>query len=68
MRLIRLSVEAAAVPVIVASVKLALVYSCNDNRHLFFCVLLGRLYANVCAVLAALTHCENSLYIGICRP
>ena len=48
MRLIRLSVEAAAVPVIAASIKLALIYAYEDNRHLVFCVLLGRLYSNVC--------------------
>ena len=46
-RLIRLTIEAAAVPVIAASIKLALIYSYHDNRHLVFCVVLGRLYSNV---------------------
>ncbi|KAF8309125.1 hypothetical protein DL93DRAFT_2046483, partial [Clavulina sp. PMI_390] len=46
MRLIRLTIEAAAVPSICAAVKLALIYSYHDNRHLIFCVVLGRLYSN----------------------
>lgn len=46
-RLIRLTIEAAAVPVIAASVKLGLIYSYHDNKHLVFCVVLGRLYSNV---------------------
>ncbi|KAF8324012.1 hypothetical protein DL93DRAFT_2049232, partial [Clavulina sp. PMI_390] len=48
LRLIRLSVESAAVPVLCAAIKLALIYSYHDNRHLVFCVVLGRLYSNVC--------------------
>lgn len=68
MRLIRLSVEAAAVPVIAASIKLALIYSFEDNRHLVFCVLLGRLYSNV-STDKLLCEREDSLIIlgDMCR-
>ena len=47
LRLIRLSIEAAVVPVVAASIKLALVYSFDDNQQLMLCVLLARLYSNV---------------------
>ena len=47
MRLIRLTIEAAAVPTIAAAIKLGLIYTAHDNKHLIFCVILGRLYANV---------------------
>lgn len=62
MRLIRLSIEAAAVPVIAASIKVSLIYSYEDNRHLVFCVLLGRLYSNVCVhvLVTALRAWANS--------
>lgn len=47
-RLIRLTVQAAAVPTVAAAIKLALIYTNHDNKHLVFCVVLPRLYSNVC--------------------
>lgn len=65
LRLIRLSVESAAVPVIAATIKLALIYSYEDNRHLVFCVLLGRLYSNS---LLAMLNCRDPLFGGGSNP
>lgn len=50
-RLMRLSIEAAAVPTIIASIKLGLIYTARDNKHLVFCVVLARLYSNVCPLI-----------------
>lgn len=65
MRLVRLTIEAAAAPVIAASFKLALIYSYHDNRHLVFCVVLGRLYSNV---LLSMLNCRDPLFGGGSNP
>ncbi|KAF8338725.1 uncharacterized protein EI90DRAFT_2404687 [Cantharellus anzutake] len=46
-RLMRLSIEAAAVPTISATIKLIFIYTRHDNVHLVICMLLPRLYSNV---------------------
>ncbi|KAF8301476.1 hypothetical protein DL93DRAFT_502485 [Clavulina sp. PMI_390] len=65
LRLIRLSIESAAVPVFCAAIKLALIYSYQDNRHLVFCVVLGRLYSNS---LLAMLNCRDPLFGGGSNP